>query len=80
MSAEVKLICFDIFACLRFQSWPETQHECGLFQAGSLHANEHAAGLLGELGHDHHATSSMPFALPGRWTGGRREVGVSFYF
>ena len=51
-----------------------------MFQAGSLHADEHGHGVLGgEHGHDH-AASSLPFALPGRWTGGRREVGVSFDF
>jgi adenylate cyclase 1 len=41
-------------------------------KAGSLHADAHAGLLDGEHGHDH-AASSLPFALPGRWTGGRRE-------
>ena len=49
-----------------------------MFQAGPLYADEHGGVLLGgEHGHDH-AASSLPFALPGRWTGGRREVDVSF--
>ena len=76
---EAKLHCCKIyFPVLSFKTWPRTQHERGLFQAGSLHADEHVGVLGGEHGHDHVA-SSLPFALPGRWTGGRREVGVSFF-
>merc|ERR1719362_2656375 len=42
-------------------------------KAGPLYADEHGGVLLGgEHGYDH-AASSLPFALPGRWTGGRRE-------
>jgi len=43
-------------------------------KAGAFHEGEEHASLLGgDHSHEHHAASSLPFALPGRWTGGRRE-------